>query len=83
MLVFQMRATPATPSTVDLGPALVESIWIEMVVATLVLGTRLYTRARVVGKISIDDWLMLFGYVDFPKLVKVRALADLRSRFSP
>lgn len=57
-----LRDTSQSPSE-NLGPAVVESIWIEMGIATMILGMRFYTRARVVGKVAFDDWLMLFAYV--------------------
>jgi len=45
------------------GPAIVESTWILMFIASLILIARLYVRAHINRKFSADDWVMLFSYV--------------------
>jgi hypothetical protein len=57
------RDGAALPPDVNLGPGLLQSIWIEMAICTMVLLARFYTRARIVKKIAPDDWVMLIASV--------------------
>ncbi|KUJ11716.1 uncharacterized protein LY89DRAFT_758503 [Mollisia scopiformis] len=63
--MFLARDANATSSysTQDHGPSIVEASWILMGIATIVMAARFYVRARLVKRISIDDWLMLFSYI--------------------
>ena len=38
-------------------------MWAGVTVVSVTLSTRYYVRARVVGKIAPDDWIMLLAYV--------------------
>lgn len=52
----------------NIGPAIIESMWILMFAASLVMIARFYVRARLIKKIALDDWVMLFAYVRPPRM---------------
>ncbi|KAM3069128.1 hypothetical protein ACMFMG_010653 [Clarireedia jacksonii] len=42
----------------NLGPAVVAVSWVFGALAIIVVGTRYYVRLRIVGRFTIDDWLI-------------------------
>ncbi|KAI9846899.1 MAG: hypothetical protein M1837_003511 [Sclerophora amabilis] len=51
------------PPNDDLGPAMLEAIWIEAAIAIAVMMARLYARIRIVRQVSLDDYLMITSLV--------------------
>jgi hypothetical protein len=49
------------PPRVDKGPGLLTVTWIETSIGLLLLGARLYTRAKIVRNVGWDDWTMVFA----------------------
>ena len=47
------------------GLELLESMWTEFAISTLVVAARLYTRVFLVRKVSWDDFLMITAAVSF------------------
>ena len=47
------------------GLELLESMWTESAITTLVIAARLYTRVSVVSKVHWDDFLMITAFVSF------------------
>lgn len=47
----------------NLGPVLLKSMWVGVAVVSATMVTRSYVRARLLAKISPDDWIMLLAYV--------------------
>ncbi|KAI4231463.1 MAG: hypothetical protein LQ349_005588 [Xanthoria aureola] len=46
----------------NLGPVLLKSMWVGVAVVSATMVIRFYVRARLVAKISPDDWIMLLAY---------------------
>lgn len=51
------------PPTEDRGPMFLEANWIGVSFATLVIVARIFTRVKVVGRLSLDDYLMVVALV--------------------
>ena len=50
----------------DLGPPLIQSMWVEFAVSTVIFTARLYTRGFLVKNVARDDYTMAFSYVSNP-----------------
>jgi len=48
---------------INIGPSAVIAGWVEASIAIIVVGARTYTQARVVGRMGIDDYLMILALV--------------------
>ena len=55
--------SPPPLSANRLGVVLLQSMWTEFAVTTLILAARLYTRTFLVRKVLWDDFLMISAYV--------------------
>lgn len=51
------------PPQVNKGPGILAVTWVETSIGLLVLGARLYTRARIVRNVGWDDWCIVFATV--------------------
>lgn len=58
-------ASPPPLSENGPGRKLLESMWTEFGIVTLVIVARLYTRLHIVRKVAWDDFLMVLAYVSF------------------
>ncbi|KAK0706041.1 hypothetical protein B0T26DRAFT_625829, partial [Lasiosphaeria miniovina] len=61
------------------GPGLLAVTWVEASLGLLLLGARMYTRARIVRKVGWDDWTMVFAAVSFQAIACVQVLAIITS----
>lgn len=57
----------------DLGPAVVAVAWTFAALATLVVGTRIYVRLRILKTLRIDDYVILLTLVSLPPLIVASA----------
>ena len=55
--------SPPPLSANKLGTVLLQSMWTEFAITTVILAARLYTRTILVRKVLWDDFLMLAAYV--------------------
>jgi hypothetical protein len=49
----------------NIGPSAVIAGWCEASVALIIVGLRIWTQAVVVGRLGIDDYLMVAALVSF------------------
>jgi len=73
---FKSTFTMASPAAVpqhtaayiaeDKGPAIIAAICVVTALETLFCAARLYTRARIIGKLYLDDYFILASVVRFP-----------------
>ena len=55
-------ATDIQPD-INIGPSAVIAGWVEASIAIIIVAARTYTQARVVGRIGVDDYLMILSLV--------------------
>jgi hypothetical protein len=55
-------ATDMQPD-INIGPSAVIAGWVEASIAIIIVAARTYTQARVVGRIGVDDYLMILSLV--------------------
>lgn len=57
-------------ATEDRGPLFLQAIWIEAAIASLFVAARIFTRIKIQGKLSPDDYLLVLALVfgSLPKL---------------
>jgi uncharacterized membrane protein len=56
---------------INIGPSAVIAGWVEASVAVVIVALRTYTQARVVGRIGLDDYIMIAALVSvFPSLLR-------------
>lgn len=60
-------AVDAVLSKENLGPTVLIIAWVFAALACLVVGTRFYTRTKIVKYLTIDDWIILLTLVRIPK----------------
>ena len=51
------------PPADDRGPLQLEASWIGVGIAVLVVTARIYTRVKIVRRLSLDDYLMVAALV--------------------
>lgn len=56
---------PSIPD-VDQGPRVLVAGWIQAGVSIIIVGLRMYTGIKVLRKLDLGDWLMLFALVSSP-----------------
>ena len=54
---------PQTPTSPNKGPTINAVVWIGAGIASLLVLLRLFTRARIVLKVALDDYVMVFAMV--------------------
>lgn len=72
---------PQTPSSANKGPMINAVVWIGAGVALLLVLLRLFTRAKIVGKVGLDDYVMVFAMVSQVGHIRMRTMFDLITRF--
>jgi hypothetical protein len=55
-------ATDMQPD-INIGTSAVIAGWVEASIAIIIVAARTYTQARVVGRIGVDDYLMILSLV--------------------
>lgn len=50
-------------ATEDRGPLFLQAIWIEATIASLFVVARIFTRIKIQGKLSPDDYLLVLALV--------------------
>lgn len=50
-------------ATDDRGPLFLQAIWIEAGIASLFVAARIFTRIKIQGKLSPDDYLLVLALV--------------------
>jgi hypothetical protein len=55
-------ATDMQPD-INIGPSAVIAGWVEASIVIIIVAARTYTQARVVGRIGVDDYLMILSLV--------------------
>lgn len=60
-----MSTTTALPANEDDGPGILALTWVEAIIALSLVAARTYTRAVIVRRVGIDDWIMIFTAVSF------------------
>ncbi|KAI9760802.1 MAG: hypothetical protein M4579_001432 [Chaenotheca gracillima] len=45
------------------GNSMLEAVWIEAGIASIIMGLRMYTRIAIVKKVSLDDYLMMLSLI--------------------
>jgi hypothetical protein len=58
-------STPLQPD-VNIGPSAVIAGWVEASIAIIIVSARIYTQTRVVGRVGLDDYLMVLALVSGP-----------------
>jgi hypothetical protein len=48
---------------INIGPSAVIAGWIEAGIAVIVVTARTYTQAKVVGRMGVEDYLMILALV--------------------
>lgn len=51
------------PPTETRGPMLLKSSWIQLAIATPFVLGRMYARIKQIGKLRLDDYLMIMSWV--------------------
>ncbi|TVY78375.1 hypothetical protein LSUE1_G004314 [Lachnellula suecica] len=59
----QVSDVESALSARSLGPAIVESMWILMSIASLVVAARFYVRAHLIKNFASDDWVIMLSFV--------------------
>ena len=52
-----------TMDNVNIGPKILAANWTEAGIATVVVCIRMFTQIKVVGRVGIDDYLILLALV--------------------
>jgi hypothetical protein len=55
-------STPLLPD-INIGPSAVIAGWVEASIAIIVVSARTYTQAKVVGRMGVEDYLMILALV--------------------
>lgn len=58
-----MDSSGPLPPDDNKGVGILVACWIEAAIGIILLGARFYTRSRIICKIGLDDWTMLFAVV--------------------
>jgi hypothetical protein len=48
---------------VNIGPSAVIAGWVEASIAIIIVAARIYTQVKVVGRVGVDDYLMVLALV--------------------
>ncbi len=57
------QSSPSMSATEDRGPLLLQAIWIEATIASFFIAARIIARIKIQGRLSLDDYLMIFSLV--------------------
>jgi hypothetical protein len=56
---------PAYLAAEDKGPGIIATICVVTVLETLFCAARIYTRGRILGRLQLDDYLVMLSVVSF------------------
>jgi hypothetical protein len=56
---------------INIGPSAVIAGWIEAGLAVIVVTARTYTQAKVVGRMGVEDYMMILALVHAPELYEI------------
>lgn len=61
---------------INIGPSAVIAGWIEAGIAVIVVTARTYTQAKVVGRMNIEDYIMILALVSLHASPEFSALSN-------
>lgn len=61
-----LKMATAMQPDVNIGPSAVIAGWVEAGIAVIVVTARTYTQAKVVGRMNVEDYLMILALVRSP-----------------
>lgn len=76
-----MSATPVEHTAdyvaANKGPTILGVIFTMTAISTGFIGARIFTRAKILGKMQLDDWLVVVSVVGCPKSMLWRSRPNL------